>query len=871
MKRIFFLIFGLMLCGFGYSANTLQLSNGSGHPGDTVTFTIAMTNSDAVVAMQAMIPLGNQLTYVSGSCILSARGSNHQLTATVLHDTLRIYSYSLSLTPFSGNSGDLLSFKLVMGKEPGNYALPLDHALLSSATGSSLNVSTSDGLVTILAPKIALSSTNINYGHIPIRSIYTQSLTVTNVGNEPLTLTGASFNDNTLSTTGVSQTIAAGAQAMITVQYAPLVPGVVSYQAVIHSNAHVGDSIISVNADPFSVNELRLLPASGETDSIVVVSLRMNNMDSIVGLQTSIILPSALTYLAGSFNVAADRSQGHTATAGMLGDTLVLLVASLENRPLHGGDGVVATFQLRLHGYGYYSLQLLQTVLSDSSGQNVLSAVYPGGVQIYSPSLSCNNSLYLGSTSVLDTARAVLSIHNNGNATMVIDQVVLTNSDFALETVLPITIPAWQSGALEVIYTGMSEGHYTAVMGIYSNDPYRPLVQVTLLADRYEPNYLFVSADANQSVENAAIDIELDNYSPITALQMDVVYPWQHYTMSVNDIHLTSRSVGHIVSSAVQNDSTVRVLILSMQNQAFSGNTGPVAHINLHPVDTNDTGQHPLWLRNVLTGGLDGVDRLTDWDSIVYIATRIIHDTTVVVVHDTTYVDVPYPVHDTTYVNIYVPVHDTTYIEVPYPVHDTTYVDVHDTTYLTVYDTTYVNIHDTTFITLTDTLYLWQHDTTYVTVYDTIVIQEPLTWFTVQVLSDDLGQGIAAGNGQFPEGTAVEIAAIPFEGYRFLQWSDGQMDNPRSILVNGDILLTAQFETTSVDDYLNASWYVYPEIGSFTLKGAEGCTVRVYDSIGKLLQVRENAPNILHCVVPASGTYIVQVDNGTAKKVTVVR
>ena len=866
--------------------------------------------------MQAMIPLGNQLTYVSGSCILSARGSNHQLTATVLHDTLRIYSYSLSLTPFSGNSGDLLSFKLVMGEEPGNYALPLDHALLSSATGSSLNVSTSDGHVTILAPKIALSSTNINYGHIPIRSIYTQSLTVTNVGNEPLTLTGASFNDNTLSATGVSQTIAAGAQAVITVQYAPLVPGIVSYQAVIHSNAHIGDSIITVSADPFSVNELRLLPASGETDSIVTVSLRMNNMDSIVGLQTSIILPSALTYMTGSFNVTADRSQGHTATAGMLGDTLVLLVTSLENRPLHGGDGVVATFQLRLHGYGYYSLQLLQTVLSDSSGQNVLSAVYPSGVQIYSPSLSCNNSLYFGSTSVLDTARAVLSIHNNGNATMVIDQVVLTNSDFSLETVLPITIPAWQSGVLEVIYTGMSEGHHTAVMGIYSNDPYRPLVQVSLSADRYEPNYLFVSADANQSVENAAIDIELDNYSPITALQMDVVYPWQHYTMSVNDIHLTSRSVGHIVSSAVQNDSTVRVLILSMQNQAFSGNNGPVAHINLHAVDPDDEGHYPLRLNNVVAGGLDGVNRLSDWDSVVYIATRTVyddtlyvdvHDTTYVDVlvyvydtlyvnlHDTTYIDVFVPVydttyievhdtinievfdttyvvvHDTTYVDIYVPVHDTTYIEVPYPVHDTTYVDVHDTTYLTVYDTTYVNIHDTTFITLTDTLYLWQHDTTYVSVFDTVVIQESLTWFTVQVLSDDLEQGIAAGNGQFPEGTVVEIAAIPFEGYRFLQWSDGQMDNPRSILVNGDILLTAQFETTSVDDYLNASWYVYPETGSFTVKGAEGCTVRVYDSIGKLLQVRENAPNILHCVVPASGTYIVQVDNGTAKKVTVVR
>ena len=37
-------------------------------------------------------------------------------------------------------------------------------------------------------------------------------------------------------------------------------------------------------------------------------------------------------------------------------------------------------------------------------------------------------------------------------------------------------------------------------------------------------------------------------------------------------------------------------------------------------------------------------------------------------------------------------VHDTTYIDVPYPVHDTTYVNVHDTTYLWQYDTTYVDV-----------------------------------------------------------------------------------------------------------------------------------------------------------------------------------
>lgn len=863
MKKIGLLIIGLLWFCWGHASNTVQLSSAQGHPGDTVTLTLSMNNSDAVVALQAMIPLHGQLMFVPGSCLLTSRGSSHYVSATVLHDTLRIYSYSMSLTPYGGNSGALLTFRVVLKKEPATYTLPLCSAMLSSASGASLNVSTTSGTVTILAPKIAISTNSVNYGHIPIRSVYSENVTVSNIGNEPLTLLGISFNDNTLSVSNVAQNIPAGEQRTIFIQYEPVVAGAITRQAVIHSNAHVGDSVLSILADPFSVNELRPLPASGETDSIVTVSLRMNNMDSIVGLQTAIILPSALTYVPGSFTVAANRSQGHTATAGMLGDTLVMLITNLENRPLHGGDGVVATFQLRLHGYGYYTLNLIQTALSDANGQNVLSAVYSGNVQIYSPSLSCSGTLGFGSTPVTETAQASLPINNHGNATLIIQQVVFTDGDFSLVTQLPVTILPWQNSNLTVAYTGMQEGAHSATMNIYSNDPFHPLVQVTLNANRYEPNFLTVSADANASVEDAAVDIVLDNYSEITAIQMDVVYPQSHYTMTANDIHLTGRSNGHVVSAAAQNDSTLRVLILSMQNQPFSGNSGAVAHVNLHAVDSTDDGHYPLRLNNVLTGGPDGLDRLTSYDSVVYIATRTVHDTTYIPVHDTMYVDV----HDTVYIDVPYPVHDTTYVDVFVPVHDTAYIYVHDTTYI---DVPYP-VHDTTYITLTDTIFVTLYDTMYLTVHDTITVTEQLTWFTLQVTSDDMEKGLAAGNGHFPEGTDVEIAAIPFEGYRFLQWSDGSHDNPHVVTVNSDVILTAQFTTVGIEDFPKPTWSVYAEHGSVVVKGVEGSVVRIFDETGRLLQTYHNAPAMLRYVVANSGVYLIQVDNGFARKVTVVR
>ena len=227
--------------------------------------------------------------------------------------------------------------------------------------------------------------------------------------------------------------------------------------------------------------------------------------------------------------------------------------------------------------------------------------------------------------------------------------------------------------------------------------------------------------------------------------------------------------------------------------------------------------------------------------------TKTQYDTTYIEVHDSIYVDV----HDTTYLWQY----DTTYVNVPYPVHDTTYVDIHDTTY----------------VTLTDTVVLNHYDTTYVTVHDTITVTEQLTWYSLQMLSADLDKGVAAGSGQFPEGTDVEIAAVPIEGNRFLQWSDGSEANPRTVTVDGDLTLTALFTTVGVADLVLPTWYVYPEQGAFVVKGAGGHQVSVYDAAGKLLHRYPNAPDILRYSVPASGSYLIQVDNGAAKKVPVVR
>ena len=54
--------------------------------------------------------------------------------------------------------------------------------------------------------------------------------------------------------------------------------------------------------------------------------------------------------------------------------------------------------------------------------------------------------------------------------------------------------------------------------------------------------------------------------------------------------------------------------------------------------------------------------------------------------------------------------------------------------------------------------------------------------------------GVVIGTGKYNYGAQATITATPNNGYRFVKWSDGNTDNPRTITVTEDISLTAEFE-----------------------------------------------------------------------------
>ena len=142
--------------------------------------------------------------------------------------------------------------------------------------------------------------------------------------------------------------------------------------------------------------------------------------------------------------------------------------------------------------------------------------------------------------------------------------------------------------------------------------------------------------------------------------------------------------------------------------------------------------------------------------------------------------------------------------------------------------------------------------------------QDPVQTYTVTVHYDE-DQGFIIGAGTYTAGSIASIAAIPADGYYFLKWNDNTTDNPREVLVDRDIVLTAFFAITGVDEsgLETVSLYPNPANDKIRIEGLEGeHEVQIYNAFGTLVLTTtlQGDSEINICDLPA-GYYLIRIDN----------
>lgn len=601
-------IFALCLSIQAIASNTISLSSVSGTPQTEVEVVVSLDNSDAISALELAIPLGEHLQYVNASAVLaSARSNGHQISAAQVAQDLRIYVYSLNLSTLQGNTGELLRFRLLLGNEPADYALT-PGVVLSNAQGTSLEASVQSGQATILAPKLQILTEQIDYGHIPIRATYTKNLQLKNIGNLPLTIENITTSDSLFVPKQTTLTIKAGQTTSVAIDYAPTERGAITREVIVTSNAANGTQYATIVADPYSVNELHVGSASGIADSIVTISLTMNNMEPIVAMQCAFKLPKQLEYVANSLAVNTTRNNGHQALSTLRGDTLFLAIFSMTNQPMHANDGEIATFQLRLNGSsGTYYLKPIDVVLSNITEENMVSATSQGKVTIKAPSISSNASLSFGNVSITEVATAIYSIRNNGSAPLVIERATFLAEGYSVVEELPLTIAYSKSATITVAYQPSIEGDFSTTMNLYTNDPNNRLKTVALSGIVYEPNCLTLSGKNTQD-EKYVLSVGLDNYSNIVAVQYDLHWIDGMQT-STSDFIPTDRMSVHTYSITPMGNGVHRVVIFSMTNTAFAGHSGELHELVFTPDANTLYAGTDIVIDNIIISNANGVDK----------------------------------------------------------------------------------------------------------------------------------------------------------------------------------------------------------------------------------------------------------------------
>ena len=93
----------------------------------------------------------------------------------------------------------------------------------------------------------------------------------------------------------------------------------------------------------------------------------------------------------------------------------------------------------------------------------------------------------------------------------------------------------------------------------------------------------------------------------------------------------------------------------------------------------------------------------------------------------------------------------------------------------------------------------------------------PTPQYHIVISADANGSVNSTINGYHNAGTVLNLVATPNDGYRFVQWSDGNLQADRNLVLMQDTVLTASFE-------------LIPQVEKYTVtvNGAEGGTTNLY-------------------------------------------
>ena len=587
-----------------HAANVVTVTGSDGAPDGETTITVALkTDAADVAAAEIRIPLPEGIEPVEGSVSLdSGRAPGHSVTADMNGSDYVIVIFNTSLATIPAGDGRLLTFKVKLGDNPGRFDLT-PRVKLSGKGGDAL---ASGGSLNILAPRLELGTTAIDFGRVPIRSEAVQYVSVRNSGTTTLTFGGYDTGVEGL-TAIIPQQLGEGEWGTIELHYSPTVRSAGIDGRLTPESDGVGRrQFIRILSVPFSVNELHIGNASGISDEEVTVSVSMNNMEPITGADFSIALPDELDFVDGSVSKGARASALSVESTVGADRRLRIVLFGLSNKAVEGNDGELLSFRLKLKGRsGYYTLTPEKTRLANAAGEDMTSEVYSGSVTIDSPQLSSDSDWQIGNVALSGTHSFGYNVYNSSSVPLTIEKVVFPDDIAECETAMPLVVAPYGQSEITVRMKKPEFGKFATTMNLYTNDPDNRMKSVSITGNFYSPNEM--SFAGRSAGGKFLIDATLSNEEPIAALQLDIVCP-DGISTDESLLELAARASGHSATLAKVDRYRYRLVIFSLKNTPFTGNDGLLFSLG---IEGASAAGKQVCFENIKLSSTDGVNITT--------------------------------------------------------------------------------------------------------------------------------------------------------------------------------------------------------------------------------------------------------------------
>jgi hypothetical protein len=361
-----------------FAVNEIHVGSGQGEANTEITIPVSINNMEPFSGFQFDITLPNDVSYVENSLEFTSRASDHSIAANVINgNVLRFVAYSGTNAEFSGDQGEVFSFKLIPNVSSGIYALNISNSIISNVSLGDIVSDVYNGSFTINAPSLSTNVQTIDYGRIPITEVQTTQINLQNSGSATLIIDEVIKNDNIFTMPlDLPLTIDIGQSESTTLTFTPNVIGLYDEDISIRHNGPADQNIINVLADVFSPNYLRIVDKLVQRELTSQISLNLVNNDIIRAIQFDINFPSGFDLDLDNIISTSVLDDFTVSTSSIGNNNYRFVIYTVSNSNINSSDQTILNLPVYVQSsvaFGDYEFEISDVVLSSESNQNIAS------------------------------------------------------------------------------------------------------------------------------------------------------------------------------------------------------------------------------------------------------------------------------------------------------------------------------------------------------------------------------------------------------------------------------------------------------------------------------------------------------------------